>query len=291
MEELARRLREREIPFDAKDRKIMCLPHVINICCGHVIRKFTNEELADDSEDSDDAYLYAEEAPSSRQTFEEAIKRDPIALGRSIVRVIRASGQRRDSFEDLISSGNEKSWFRRKNGDKETIVQLKSLQLLHDVRTRWDSVFYMLRRLREMRPVSFVTILKISAHISQQAVDCFLALPNNQELAKYKLTSMEWSVLQDFEIILGVSFGVQLSPTLILDTFDLGPTQGATGNVCREYAGPVWGHPFIRAFHEQLGKTQARIPTPREHYQGRPWFGVQVLWAHGSYQGLYHSYV
>ncbi len=30
---------------------------------------------------------------------------------------------------------------------------LKELQLLRDVRTRWDSIFLMLNRLREMRPV------------------------------------------------------------------------------------------------------------------------------------------
>jgi hypothetical protein len=160
MEELAQLLTARDIPFDAKDRRIMCLPHVINICCGHVISKFTNEELVDDSDDLDDSYLY-DETPSSRQTYEEAIKRDPIALGRSIVRVIRASGQRRDAFDDLISSGNTKDWFRVKMGDKEISVQVKLLQLLRDVRTRWDSVFYMLRRLRELRPVSFLTILKI----------------------------------------------------------------------------------------------------------------------------------
>jgi hypothetical protein len=88
----------------------MCIPHVINICCGHIISKFTDEELIDDSEDFDDSILY-DETPSSHQTYEEAIKHDPIALGCSIVRVIHASGQRQDAFEDLISSGNSKNWF------------------------------------------------------------------------------------------------------------------------------------------------------------------------------------
>lgn len=203
MAELELLLTARDIPFDAKDRRIMCLPHVINICSGKIINKFTNEELIDDSED-DDSYLYGD--TPSRQTYEEAFKRDPIALGRSIVRVIRASGKRRTEFLDIISSGNSKNWFRVKVNDKEIIVQLKPLQLLRDVRSRWDSVFFMLRRLREMRPVSFLTILEIPAHVSQQAIDWFLGAPNNQDLAKYRLTSMEWSVLQDFEMILGVSF-------------------------------------------------------------------------------------
>jgi len=29
--------RERNIPFDAQDRRIMCFPHVINIATQHVI--------------------------------------------------------------------------------------------------------------------------------------------------------------------------------------------------------------------------------------------------------------
>ena len=38
-----------------------------------------------------------------------------------------------------------------------------------------------------------------------QAVDHFLALPNYSDLARYKITHWEWEVMQDFEIILGVS--------------------------------------------------------------------------------------
>jgi hypothetical protein len=157
MDELGKRLTARDIPFDAKDRRIMCLPHVINICCGHVIRQFTDEELIEDSEDLDDSIICGEtETSSLPQTYEEATKRDPIALGRSIVRVIRSSGQRRDAFQELISTGNVKHWFKVKKGPISIEVQLEQLQLLRDVRTRWDSVYYMLRRLRELRPVSFL---------------------------------------------------------------------------------------------------------------------------------------
>lgn len=157
MDELDKCLTARDIPFDAKDRRIMCLPHVINICCGHVIREFTDEELTEDSEDLDDSIICGEtETSSLPQTYEEATKRDPIALGRSIVRVIRSSGQRRDAFQELISTGNVKHWFKVKKGPRSIEVQLEQLQLLRDVRTRWDSVYYMLRRLRELRPVSFL---------------------------------------------------------------------------------------------------------------------------------------
>jgi hypothetical protein len=35
-------------------------------------------------------------------------------------------------------------------------------------------------------------------------VDYYLALPNNSDLAKYRITPKEWAVMQDFEMILSV---------------------------------------------------------------------------------------
>ena len=81
---------------------------------------------------------------------------------------------------------------------------------------------------------------------------------------------------------------VSLTSVQLLTPCELDPAQGATSDVCREYSCPVWGRPFIQDF--QLGKTRPRISAPHEHYHNWPWFGVQVLWAHGSHQGLYHKY-
>jgi len=63
---------------------------------------------------------------------------DVIALVRNIVHSIRASGQRLDHFNDTIKLGNERGWF----GD----VKVPELQLLHDVKTWWGSVYAMLKR-------------------------------------------------------------------------------------------------------------------------------------------------
>ena len=84
------------------------------------------------------------------QTFEEAVKRDPIALARVVVRAIRASGQRREQFSRIILGGNTNNYF--VVGD--LVVKVPSLQLLRDVKTRWDSIYHMVQRLRIMRPVS-----------------------------------------------------------------------------------------------------------------------------------------
>jgi hypothetical protein len=147
MVELDVLLKARDITFDAEDRRIMCFPHIVNICCQHTIKKFTDVALADASEPTPVAY-----PPSGNQSFEDAVRCDPVALGRNIVRTLRSSGQRRDAFDDLIKDGNTKGWFQ--SGDPPESVTLRPLQLLCDVKTRWDSVYFMIKRLRYLRPVS-----------------------------------------------------------------------------------------------------------------------------------------
>ena len=144
MQEIDRCLRAREIGFDARDRKIMCFPHVLNLSSGRVIERLTKvlEDIPEDWEPPPLVHV--------NQSYADAVARDPIALGRAVVRAIRASGARREAFDDVIQNGNAKHWFK----DGETIIEVKSLQLLRDVSTRWDSVYYMINRLREMRPVS-----------------------------------------------------------------------------------------------------------------------------------------
>jgi hypothetical protein len=124
-----------------------CFPHVVNICCQHIVAEFTDVLLVDDCSTFSVA---APHRDPDVQTFEEAVKRDPIALGRVVVRTVRASGQRRLDFARVIQDGNrQKSFFL---GDRVEIV-VPELQLLRDVKTRWDSIYFMIRRLRLLRPV------------------------------------------------------------------------------------------------------------------------------------------
>jgi hypothetical protein len=149
MIEFGNLLRACDIDFDPIDRQVMCFLHIVNICCQHLIANFTNIDLAETATE-----FVAVLPPSlpDRQTFEEAIKCDPVALGHDIVRVLRNSGQRQDLFDNIIQDGNEKGWF--EVGDPPVPVQLRPVQLLRDMITRWDTVYYMVRRLREMRLVS-----------------------------------------------------------------------------------------------------------------------------------------
>ncbi|KAH7904066.1 hypothetical protein BJ138DRAFT_984604, partial [Hygrophoropsis aurantiaca] len=71
--------------------------------------------------------------------------------------------------------------------------KLPELELLRDVETRWDSIYFMINRLRALR----------------QAVEYFLSLPNQEGLSRYKLSPVEWKVLEDFERILQIPHMVQ----------------------------------------------------------------------------------
>jgi hypothetical protein len=138
-----------DIVFDHEDNHIMCFPHVINICSTHVIKQFTNIDLVDDLEEFDPSL-----APRDleAQTDEQACAHDPIALCHGAICAIHASGQHLDYFTKLVHDGNEKGWFMAPaNPDK--IIKVPQLQLLHDVRTHWDSIYLMICQCHTMHLV------------------------------------------------------------------------------------------------------------------------------------------
>ncbi len=83
------------------------------------------------------------------------IQRDPLSRARRVVRLLRSSDERREGFRGFIKDGNQHGWFVGKDEDNNRItIEVPQLELLRDVKTRWDSVYLMLRRLRHLRPVS-----------------------------------------------------------------------------------------------------------------------------------------
>ncbi len=119
-----RKLRDRDIEFDAVDRRIMCFAHIVDLCSGRVVNAIDDESAS-----------------------------NPIGLApsRGAVRAIRGSGLRRDAFHEVVKNGNAKGWF--KAGDPPKTIKLKALQLLRDMCVRWDSVYLMVHRPGVMRPV------------------------------------------------------------------------------------------------------------------------------------------
>ena len=185
MEHLEKLLKTRELPleFGAKDRKVMCFPHVINICVQHIIEELTAPDLEKIANALVDCF---NDDAVDKEKYLEAVEKNPVALGCDVVRIIRASGLRRDEFDKIIVTGNLQQWFKSPAG---TVVQIPEVQLLQDIKTRWDSIFYMLNRLLALR----------------LAIECFLSLPAQKDLVHFKMMDMEWFVLQEFEIILNVN--------------------------------------------------------------------------------------
>ncbi|KIK22934.1 hypothetical protein PISMIDRAFT_55772, partial [Pisolithus microcarpus 441] len=67
-------------------------------------------------------------------------------------------------------------------------VRINILQLLCNMKTHWDSIYYMICHL----------------HYLHQPIDLFLDKPNNKDMKKYKLLPMQWNVLPDFKLILEI---------------------------------------------------------------------------------------
>ena len=183
MVELERLLSMQNIAFDAKARRIRCYPHIINICVSHIVKSVArvsggktfgpldihdseDDECPTDDEDGDgdseadefdgnDDDGILEQDPELEEWL-EALKKDPVQKARKIVRTVRSSGQRREAFQTTISSGNQMRVFKDDDGD---VVALKNLQLLADVKHRWDSLYLMLHRMQELKPVTGHTCL------------------------------------------------------------------------------------------------------------------------------------
>ncbi|KAJ7189942.1 hypothetical protein GGX14DRAFT_382718 [Mycena pura] len=80
----------------------------------------------------------------------QALFHDPVGSARSLVTACRASGQRRDAFEDTIKEGNKEGGF----GDPLEVLRV--VGLLKDVETRWSATFLTIDRLLEQYLVCFL---------------------------------------------------------------------------------------------------------------------------------------
>jgi hypothetical protein len=156
---LERRLKACNINFiGASEARIMCFPHVINLCCQSTIKEFTKSEWIDEEDDSSVTYELLEDellTDIDELSSEEPLpNRDSVARCRAIVRKVKASGMRADHFQNTIVQGNREKWFQNSN---KQVVKVPELKLIHDVKTRWDSTFLMVERLQDLHPVSYST--------------------------------------------------------------------------------------------------------------------------------------
>jgi len=121
-----------------------------------------------DIEDWEPALLYDDRADSSIKTWFGGLRRDPLKRARRLIRFFRSSDQRRTDFLKFIVEGNQKEWFYRINKDgKRELANVPAKEFLRDVKTRWDSVYKMLQRLRILRPVSSSQRLDVPQQTNQ----------------------------------------------------------------------------------------------------------------------------
>ncbi|KIK17809.1 hypothetical protein PISMIDRAFT_110685, partial [Pisolithus microcarpus 441] len=107
MEALEEMLLKCDISFNRKDQHIHCLPHVLNICCGHVVDRLTNQGLIKTAgtwipklpEDLDD-----------QQTYREALESDPIVLGHNIYKLSQMQGRVLRDFELALEIPHQAIW-------------------------------------------------------------------------------------------------------------------------------------------------------------------------------------
>ncbi|KAJ7809475.1 hypothetical protein B0H14DRAFT_3759706 [Mycena olivaceomarginata] len=146
-----------------------CFPHVVHLACQAILKAITDMNFADS-----DATPF-EPSGNVATTFMDAIDRDPIATLRAIsssviflqtLVQIRSSSLRRHFFSDVLKS-----------------LQLKDLELLRDVITRWSSTLLMIDRGLLLRPF--------------------------EELRKFNLGDEEWAALEVFKKILDVPHAFQ----------------------------------------------------------------------------------
>ena len=156
---------KRDIEFDHLNNRIMCFPHIINICTAHIIaastqvsKKYLDSNGLDGDDDDfgdplsprqqtvpqlDEAFIALQ--PPERQVWLRSLNRDPVKLVADIVRYIRASDARKQKFAGIVELCTK---------DDPESRGAPPPQLIQHVRTQWDSVYLMLQRFRILRKVS-----------------------------------------------------------------------------------------------------------------------------------------
>jgi hypothetical protein len=123
------------------------------------------------------------------------------------VAFIRKSGQRRDELLRIIKEGNESGlWTELSMGGRTEVVSLSPVTVLPDVKTRWDSVFYMLRRLRYLQQVSttYNSHSIADLYARKKPIRRFFNMYRDAQSFSHPLENRHWNCLEILELILQV---------------------------------------------------------------------------------------
>lgn len=263
MKELQALFEIRKIKFDHKDNRIGCYPHIINICVTHIISSLTRVDAGnlDDASDDDsgeederesvpDIEDFIDVAEYDLDDWFENVKQNPVKRARKVVRTVRASGQRREGLSKMIKTGNEVGLFKDEDGIS---MQIKDLELIRDVKHRWDSLYSMLSRLELLQQVITTTeYMFITDHFTKP-LDLYLK--SNREFEPLLLTDGDWDVLAGLKAVLEVS---GFTSSCIRYLTWTGPSRGPTSHVGSCNTGSFWSNLIIQALHDQMGTAWPR---------------------------------
>jgi hypothetical protein len=121
------------INFDPCDCQVACYTHCIDLAFKVAIGPLPNKDMLQDND--------------------EATLQHPITLACMVVQTIQGSNLHQEEFNEVITQGNLKQQFKSVDGE---VITVKPLQLLRNVRTRWDLCYCMLERLQVLCPVCAV---------------------------------------------------------------------------------------------------------------------------------------
>lgn len=146
--------------------------------------------------------LVMEPADEAFQTLADAIERRPLNIIRSFFRALKRNSRAVTSLFDCMDKYNETLGPNAKEKDK-----VNKLKPILDSRTRWDSTYMLVERALEYRRGNVCTrgrLLIAAFDVISQVLDSFFKRPENTEYAVYRLSALEWLVLEDVQEILEV---------------------------------------------------------------------------------------
>jgi len=89
--------------------------------------------------------------PPKPKAWVNTMKGDPLWHAQRVIHLLHSSDNHRTKFQKIIIDGNKLSLFMKKDGDGNQVKDnIPELQLLRDVKTRWDLVYMMLLCLRQL---------------------------------------------------------------------------------------------------------------------------------------------
>jgi hypothetical protein len=200
MRPLARKLIPHGGSIDPDSATIFCFAHCISTTGNAVVEALVKSDKENQLPPSinqlstpfEDGPGWTLPLVQGEQTFAQALKHDPVSIGRGIVTIIRGSHLHIAAFHGVLEDDNKSLWsgVKLEPEDMDKVPDMKPTQ---DVATRFSSTFLMIRHLRLLR----------------RAIHALFLQPILDKFSRFRLTNIEWIVLREVQDVLSEPWAVQ----------------------------------------------------------------------------------